>query len=96
MIIKSTLAFASAALFIGLAAAPASAKTSISRGSAICRTAILAQTPAPKAARPVTDDTRVNNDRLVFRFRVKGADDSVSNVICTVNRDTDEATLAAE
>lgn len=77
-----------------LAATPAVAGTSISKGKKICETAARAQTPTPKSVRVDNDKTRANNDALIYTLKVKNADDTVGAVTCTVDRSTDTPTLS--
>lgn len=85
-----------AALILGaaFAAAPAVAKTSITKGKQLCEAAAKAQTPAPKSVRTDSDATRVSDASLVYTLRVKNADDSSAKLSCTVDRETAAPTLA--
>lgn len=77
-----------------LTAAPAVAKTSVTKGKQICESALKAQEPAPKTVRTDADATRVSDASIVYTVRVKNADDSSSKVTCTVDRETAAHTLA--
>ena len=76
-----------------LAAAPAIAGTSISKGKKVCEAAARAQTPAPKSVRVDDDKTRANDNSLIYTLKVKNADDTVGAVTCKVDRSTDAPTL---
>jgi len=84
-----------AALVIGSAflAAPAVAKTSITKGRQICETAVKAQDPAPKSVRTDGDETRSYDATTVFTLKVTNADNSSSKLICTVDRETAAPTI---
>ena len=84
-----------ASFLIGAAflAAPAVAKTSITKGKQICEAAAKAQTPAPKSVRTDGDETRSYETVAVFTLRVTNADDSSSKLICTVDRETAAPTI---
>jgi outer membrane protein W len=92
MKIKTTLALVAAAA-LAASASPAFAKASIQSGQNICKAAFAAQTPAPSTTRLVGDQTRVNNDTLVYVFKVKVGDAAQTSVTCTVDRDTNTASL---
>jgi hypothetical protein len=77
------------------AAAPAVAKTSLTKGKQICEDAVKGQEPAPKSVRTDNDATRVSDASLVYTLRVKNADDSSSKLTCTVDRETDTLKVAA-
>ena len=76
-----------------IAAAPAIAKTTLTKGKSLCEAAAKAADPAPKSVRTDTDATKVSDATLTYTLKVKKADDSVANVTCTVDRDTDAAKL---
>lgn len=76
-------------------AGPALAKTSLTKGKQVCEAAVKSQTPAPKSVRTDSDATRVSDSTLTYKLRVRAADDTQGVVICTVDRQTDAATLAA-
>ncbi len=78
---------------LALAAAPAVAKPSLSKGKQLCETAAKAATPAPKNVRTDNDATKVSDATLTYRLKVKNADDAVVNLTCKVDRETDVATL---
>jgi hypothetical protein len=80
----------SAATFLLLSAAfaaPAIAKTSITKSHAVCEAAAKAQDPAPKSVRADKDQTRVSNDTVTVTLRVKNADDTSAKLLCTVDRE---------
>lgn len=77
-----------------LAAAPAVAKTSLTKGKQICEAAAKAQDPAPKSVRTDSDQTRVSDGSIVYTLRVKNADDSSSKLTCTVDRIAETHTIA--
>lgn len=94
MKIKTGLALAAVAFVIG---APAFAKTSIQGGQNVCKAAFQAQKPAPSSLRVDSNQTKANNDVLVFAYKVKSAgDDKAAAVTCTVDRNTSTATLTAD
>lgn len=84
-----------AACLVGAAflAAPAVAKTSITKGKQICEAAAKAQDPAPKSVRTDGDETRSYDATVVFTLKVTNADDSSSKLICTVDRETAAPTI---
>jgi hypothetical protein len=86
-----------AGLILGaaVAAGPAVAKTSITKGKQICEAAVKGQDPAPKSVRTDTDATRVSDASLVYTLRVKNADDTSAKLTCTVDRDAATHTIAA-
>ena len=90
---KSSLILILAVAATALTAAPALAKTSLSKGKQLCEAAAKAQTPAPKSVRTENDATRVSDATLTFTLRVKAADDSQGIVTCKVDRSTDAPTL---
>jgi hypothetical protein len=93
MKIKTGFALAAMALAIG---APAFAKTSLQGGINACKAAFAAQTPAPSSARLDGNGTRVSNDQLTYVYSVKPtAADKPADVTCTVDRNTNIATLSA-
>jgi hypothetical protein len=83
-------------LILGTAfiAAPAVAKTSITKGKQICESAVKDQDPAPKSVRTDNDDTRVSDGSIVYTLRVKNADDSSSKLTCRVDREAATHTIA--
>jgi hypothetical protein len=85
-----------AILLVGAAvsAAPALAKTSLSKGKQVCEAAANAQTPAPKSVRTDSDSTKANDTTITYKLKLKNADDSSAIVVCKVDRDTDQATLS--
>jgi flagellar basal body-associated protein FliL len=91
---KSSLILILAVAATALTAAPALAKTSLSKGKQLCEAAAKAQTPAPKSVRTENDATRVSDATLTFTLRVKAADDSQGIVTCKVDRETNGTTLA--
>lgn len=83
--------------FVALTAAlasPALAKTSLTKGGQLCEKAAEKSSPAPKSVRVDDDRTVVSEAQLVFTLKVKKADDSSGKMSCTVNRDTDDVTIA--
>ena len=77
-----------------LAASPAVAKTSLTKGKQICETAVKGQDPAPKSVRTDHDQTRVSDGSLIYTLRVKNADDTSSKLTCTVDRAAETHTIA--
>ncbi len=90
---KSSLIFLLAAGV--LAASPAIAGTSISKGKSLCEAAAKAQTPAPKSVRTDSDATKVSDATLTFKLKIKNADDSSGALTCKVDRASDAATIVA-
>lgn len=76
-----------------IAAAPAIAKTSLTKGKQLCEAAAKAATPAPKSVRTDNDATKVSDSTLTYTLNVKNADDSSAKVTCKVDRETDAASL---
>lgn len=91
MKINTTLALA-AVVALAASAAPAFAKTSIQGGQNVCKAAFATQSPAPTSARVDSNQTRANNDVLVYVYKVK-VGDTQTDVTCTVDRTTNTATL---
>ena len=85
-----------AALVAGvmLSAAPALAKTSVSKSTRICEDAAKAATPAPKSVRSEDSKVTSNDATVTIPLKVKNADDTSAQLICTVDRETAKATLA--
>lgn len=85
-----------AGLILGaaFAAAPAVAKTSITKGKQICESALKSQDPAPKSVRTDSGATRVSDASLIYTVRVKNADDSSVKLTCTVDREAATHTIA--
>jgi hypothetical protein len=79
-----------------VAAAPAVAKTSLSKGKQVCEAAAKAQTPAPKGVRTDNDATKVSDTTLTYKLNVRNADDSQAVWTCKVDRATDAATISAQ
>src|SRR5262245_36959722 len=84
-----------AALVLGaaFAAAPAFAKTSVTKSTQLCEAAAKAQTPAPKSVRADKDQTRSSDATVTGLLKVKNADDSSATLSCTVDRETATPTL---
>lgn len=78
---------------VAIAAAPAVAKTSLTKGKQLCEAAAKAATPAPKSVRTDNDATKVSDSTLTYTLNVKNADDSSAKVTCKVDRETDAASL---
>jgi hypothetical protein len=94
MKIKTGFALVAAACALG---APAFAKTSIQGGQNVCKAAFAAQTPAPASARVDSNETRVNNDVLVYSYKVKAAgSDKAVDATCTVDRNAGTATISMD
>ena len=92
---KITSLVAGLVLGAAFAAAPAVAKTSLTKGKQICEDAAKAKDPAPKSVRIDDDHTRASDASIVYTLRVKNADDSSSKLTCTVDREAETHTLAA-
>jgi siroheme synthase len=78
---------------VAIAAAPAVAKTSLTKGKQLCEAAAKASTPAPKSVRTDNDATKVNDATLTYTLNIKNADDSAGKITCKVDRDTDTASI---
>lgn len=78
-----------------IAAAPAVAKTSLSKGKQLCEAAAKATTPAPKSVRTDTDATKVNDATLTYTLNIRTADDTPGKLTCKVDRETDTATIGS-
>lgn len=78
---------------VAIAAAPATAKTSLSKGKSLCEAAAKSATPAPKSVKTDNDATKVSDSTLTYKLRLKNADDSVTTVTCKVDRETDTANI---
>lgn len=92
---KTTSLIAGLLLAAAFAAAPAVAKTSLTKGKQICETAAKSQEPAPKSVRVDNDQTRATDATIVYTLRVKNADDSSAKLTCTVDREAETHSLAA-
>ena len=88
--------FMAIAIVLSVGATPAFAKTSISRGQSLCKSAVSSSQPKPESVRIDDDKTRVNNDVLMFSVRIRSADGTRSIVSCTVDRQTDAVTLQGD
>ncbi|MDZ4760039.1 MAG: hypothetical protein SGJ21_03085 [Alphaproteobacteria bacterium] len=85
------------ALLLGVAligAAPAYAKTSIQKGESVCKAAISAQQPAVRSVRVDKDATRVNSTQITYSLKVRQADNTVGTLVCSVDRETQIATVS--
>ncbi|MBI1361974.1 MAG: hypothetical protein GC155_16990 [Alphaproteobacteria bacterium] len=80
-------------LVVGIAAAPAMAKTSVVHSIQICTTAMKAQKPAPKSVRIDNSLSSVSDDAATFTFDVHTADDNAGRQTCTVDRKTSKPSL---
>lgn len=78
-----------------LAAPPAVAKVSITKGQQICEAAAKALDPRPQSARADRNETRANDITITVQLRVKKADNSSVRFICEVDRETGMATLTS-
>lgn len=76
-------------------AAPASAKTSLTKAEQLCKAAVAAQTPAPKAFRVDKDATRATDGSVSFRLITSNADGTSGRLGCTVDRSSSAVELAA-
>jgi hypothetical protein len=90
---KSSSLIAILLLGAAVTAAPALAKTSLTKGRQICEAAANAQTPAPKSVRTDADATKQNDAAITYKLKVKNADGSSAILTCKVDRTTDAATL---
>ncbi len=84
-----------AILLVGaaFAAAPALAKTSLSKGKQVCEAAAKAQTPAPKSVRTDDGATKSNDATITYKLKIKSAEDKTEILSCQVDRSTDTATI---
>ncbi len=78
-----------------IAAAPAIAKTSLTKGKQLCEAAAKASTPAPKSVRTDADATKVSDTTLTYTLNVRNADDSSGKLTCKVDRETDTAIIGS-
>lgn len=78
---------------VALAAAPATAKTSITKSHKICEDAAEKQEPAPKSVRVDRNKTTAGEETITVRLKVKNADDSSAALVCKVDRETGAPTL---
>jgi len=78
---------------VAIAAAPAVAKTSLSKGKSLCEAAAKAATPAPKTVKTDNDATKVSDATLTYKLRLKQADDTLTTITCKIDRETDTATI---
>jgi hypothetical protein len=79
---------------VTLVAAPAIAKPTLQAGKNACTAEVKKQAPAPKSVRIDDNGTRVTTDSFIYKLKVKNADDSSADKICTFNVDTSAASLA--
>ena len=91
---KSVSMIAAMAAGVMLCAAPAMAKTSVSKSTRICEDAAKAATPAPKSVRSEDSKVKSNDATITIPLKVRNADDTSAQLICTVDRETAKATLA--
>lgn len=91
---KTASLIAALAAGVMLSAAPALAKTSVSKSTKICEDAAKAASPAPKSVRADDGKVRSSEDSVTVPLKVKNADDTSAQLICTVDRETAKATLA--
>jgi len=75
-------------------AAPALAKTSLTKGKQVCEAAAKAQSPAPKSVRVDEGATRSNDATITFRLKVKTAEDKAETLTCQVDRASDAPTIS--
>ena len=73
---------------------PALAKTSIQKGENLCKTEIAKLQPAPKSVRVDKEGAKASNAAFVFDVKARGADDASIKLTCTVDRETDTASVA--
>ncbi len=76
-----------------LTAAPALAKTSLSKGKQACEAAAKALTPAPKSVRTDDNSTRSNDATITYKLKIRNAADKAETLTCQVDRATDAATI---
>jgi hypothetical protein len=74
-------------------AAPALAKTSISKSLQVCKTAAQSQQPAPKSVVVDKSSVRSSDATITVKLRVKQTDDTSVDLVCAVDRATAETTL---
>lgn len=89
----SSLVFLSAAAIAF--ASPALAKISVQAAETLCKTEIDKQQPTAKSVKVDKDSTRATGDKFVYLFKIRNADDTSTNVRCTVDRDTETVTSIA-
>ncbi len=91
---KTVSVIAALAAGVMLSAAPALAKTSVSKSAKICEDTAKAASPAPKSVRSEDSKITSNDASVTVPLRVKNADNSSAQLVCTVDRETAKATLA--
>jgi hypothetical protein len=91
---KSVSMIAALVAGVMLSAAPALAKTSISKSTRICEDTAKAAQPAPKSVRSEDSKVTSNDATVTIPLKVRNADDTSAQLICTVDRETAKATLA--
>jgi hypothetical protein len=70
-------------------AAPALAKVSVQGGETLCKTEIQKQHADAKSVKVDKESTRAQGDTFSYLFKVKGADDATTKLVCKVDRTTD-------
>lgn len=80
-----------APVILGVAAAiafagPAAAKTSLAKGSQLCKAEAGKLTPALKSFRIDADETRINETGIWFTLNARKADDTQTRYACVVDR----------
>lgn len=78
-----------------VSAAPAVAKTKLSKGKQLCETAAKAATPTPKSVRVDDNETRFTDTTFTFKLKTTNADDTSGALVCKVDRETGVATISS-
>jgi hypothetical protein len=73
---------------------PALAKTSIQKGENLCKAEIAKLEPAPKSVRVDKEGAKASNASFVFDVKARDATNESIKLTCTVDRETDTATVA--
>ena len=73
---------------------PALAKTSIQKGENLCKAEIAKLEPAPKSVRVDKEGAKASNATFVFDVKARNAENASVKLTCTVDRDTDTASVA--
>jgi len=73
---------------------PALAKTSIQKGENLCKAEIAKLEPAPKSVRVDKEGAKASNATFVFDVKARNASNDSIKLSCTVDRDTDTASVA--
>ena len=90
--ISSLIILSAAAIAL---ASPALAKMSVQGAESLCKTEVGKQNPEAKSVKVDKDSTKATGSSFTYLFKVKGADDVTTKLLCTVDRSTDAVTSIA-